>query len=210
MTAGEVIKAWRESRGMSQYQLSEETGIHRAQIAAWESERHSPTYNSLTKLATFFQVDVLRFVAGPTAPEPGVVVDRKDFIEVGLYDGISPLLQDEPSGAMLVPKSLKGCFAVRVSAHLPGWRRMAPEVRLGDIWALRPGGKPKDGMLVAVMPKEPDEGGERLPTGGVYRARARVLEAIDPSYPSLPVDDFDVIAVGEALLWRDYRKGVQR
>ena len=73
MTAGEAIRAWRESRGMSQYQLSEETGIHRAQIAAWESERHSPTYNSLTKLATFFEVDVLRFIAGPTAPGLGVV-----------------------------------------------------------------------------------------------------------------------------------------
>jgi transcriptional regulator with XRE-family HTH domain len=195
---------------MSQYQLAEATGIHRAQIGAWELQRHSPTYDSLERLATFFGIDVLRFLAGPDAPRPGVAVGHKEFIEVGLYDGITPLMQGEPSGAILIPRSLKGCVAVRVTEHLPGWRRMAPEVRLGDIWALRPGGRPKDGMLVAVVPKQPSDEGERVPTGGLYRARTKILEACNPSFPSLPAEDFDVVAVAQALLWRDYREGVQR
>ena len=104
----------------------------------------------------------------------------------------------------------KGCVAVRVTEHLPGWRRMAPEVRLGDIWALRPGGRPKNGTLVAVVPKQPSDEGESKPTGGIYRARTKILEACNPGFPSLSMEDFDVVAVGEALLWRDYREGVQR
>lgn len=210
MTAGEAIRAWRESRGLSQYQLADETGIHRAQIGAWESEKHSPTYSSIERMAIFFGVDVLRFLAGPTAPPLGTVVGREDLVEVGLFEGISPLLGNEPSGAMLIPKALHGCVAVIVTEKYPGWRRMTPELRVGDIWAIRPGGKPKDGSLVAVVPKEEADGVERVPTGGIYRSRTRTLEPGNPSYPSLPMDDFDVVGVGEALLWRDYRLGVRR
>lgn len=210
MTAGEAIRAWRESRGMSQYQLADETGIHRAQIGAWEAEKHSPTYSSIERMAIFFGVDVLRFLAGPTAPPLGTVVELKEVVEVGLFEGISPLLKNEPSGAMLIPSVLHGCVAVGVTDKYPGWRRMAPELRVGDIWAFRLGGKPRDGSLVAVVPRETATGVEDVPTGGIYRPRSRTLEPGNPSYPSLPIDDFDVVGVGEALLWRDYRLGVRR
>jgi transcriptional regulator with XRE-family HTH domain len=195
---------------MSQYQLADETGIHRAQIGAWEAEKHSPTFSSIERMAIFFGVDVLRFLAGPTAPQPGTVVELKDLVEVGLFEGISPLMRDEPTGAMLIPRALRGCVAVEVTEKYPGWRRMAPELRVGDIWAFRLGGRPRDGALVAVMPKDSAEGVERVPTGGLYRSRTKTLEAFNPSYPSLPLEDFDVVGVGEALLWRDYRQGARR
>lgn len=210
MTAGEAIKEWRNFHGLSQYRLAEETGIHRAQIGSWEAGRHSPTYSSIERVAGFFGADVLHFLAGPTAPPLGTVVARKDLVEVGIFEGISGVLRNEPSGAMLIPKVLRGCIAVKVTGRYRGWRRIAPEVRVGDIWAIRLGGKPRDGSLVAVLPKAAPNGEERMPTGGIYRSRTKMLEPGNPSYPSLPLEEFQVLGVGEALLWRDYRAGVRR
>jgi len=209
-TAASTIRAWRRYRGLSQVEFASQAGIHRAQISAWESGRHSPTHASLEKLASFFDVDVVRFLAGPTAPVTPMVSNREDLIEVALYDGISPFLRGEPTGSMLIPAFLKGCIAARLTGQYPGWRRMRPEVRLGDVWAVQPGGTPKDGSLVAAVQKAatPDQGDG--PIGGIYRPTLRLLESSDPSFPSLNLDDYDVVAVAQALLWRDYRDGVRR
>jgi transcriptional regulator with XRE-family HTH domain len=208
MTAGEAIRAWREYRGMSQYQLSEETGIHRAQIGAWEAERHSPTFDSMEKLAGFFDVDVLGFLSGPTAPEAGARPDD-DLIHVALFENAGGLMDGQASGAYRIPADLRGCVAMRVTDSTHGWRQAGPEVRKNDVWAVRPGGKPREGMMVLVHPNDKGDSGQHVAVG-VWRQRLKVVDSIHPAYPSVSADEVKVVAVAEALLWRDYRKGLRR
>lgn len=48
---GDTLKALRKSRGMSQDELSQKSGVHRISIARYESGARKPDVDSLVKLA---------------------------------------------------------------------------------------------------------------------------------------------------------------
>lgn len=62
---GEVISRARYEKGLTQAELSEKTGISRSYISDVESGRYTPSVRTLTKLATFLEID-LNFLLGMT------------------------------------------------------------------------------------------------------------------------------------------------
>ncbi|ANY70442.1 hypothetical protein BBD42_31050 [Paenibacillus sp. BIHB 4019] len=53
---GERIAALRKKRGLSQYELAERLGFSRGKLANYEQGTRQPDYDTLNKIATFFEV----------------------------------------------------------------------------------------------------------------------------------------------------------
>lgn len=52
----------RDSRGISDYRVSEETGITRSTFSDWKNGRSSPKIEKLKILADYFGVDINYFI----------------------------------------------------------------------------------------------------------------------------------------------------
>lgn len=51
------LKVLRVSKGLSQTELSEKTGISQTTISSWESGKSSPSIKNICKLANFYAVE---------------------------------------------------------------------------------------------------------------------------------------------------------
>lgn len=68
MTIGQRIRAWRESRGLSERQLAEAIGVTPPAVYQWERHGKSPTIANLQEIADAIGVSMERFY-GPI-PKP--------------------------------------------------------------------------------------------------------------------------------------------
>lgn len=138
MDVSEALREWREALGLTQYELGDKTGIHRSQIGAWEAGRHSPTVESLERLAGFFRVDVARFLSGPgrlPAGTPQTRMEKMVTIPFYLLREAQPLLPDlAPDGTYTVPADLE-IARLYLSLDDPRMRRA---VLLGLLAGMRP------------------------------------------------------------------------
>jgi len=62
---GEVLKRWRNIRGLSQWDLADKSGVGYASIARIETGRQDPTVGTLTRLAEALGIDVVDFFTPP-------------------------------------------------------------------------------------------------------------------------------------------------
>jgi transcriptional regulator with XRE-family HTH domain len=206
MAIENILTDWRSSRGLTQRELSEKTGIHRAQIGSWESGRHSPNYKSIEQLAAFFGIDVVQFIAGPTAVVPYSKEADAEMVTVPMFDGMRSLVERASSGTFLIPHNLEGCVAYRVQTDMN-----APELRPGDVVALKFGRRAPRSRLVVAIPENP----ETLKLAPVvcgflskkYDDGRDVIRPGNPMYPDF-VGPFQVIGVIESLVRRDYAEAV--
>ncbi len=58
-TFGQRLKKLRLMKGLSQYDLSELTGVQRGMIASYELEQFYPTIDSIDKLETILDIKIL-------------------------------------------------------------------------------------------------------------------------------------------------------
>ncbi|MCY9664459.1 helix-turn-helix domain-containing protein [Paenibacillus alginolyticus] len=58
LTIGTQLVKLRHSRSLTQYQLSDKTGLTRAAISHYEKNRREPDINTLILLADFFKVSL--------------------------------------------------------------------------------------------------------------------------------------------------------
>ena len=66
---GDLIKAMRLSRGMSQSEVAAFCGVNRSTIACWESGKRIPLVQNLEALADCFNVPISAFLEQPSAKD---------------------------------------------------------------------------------------------------------------------------------------------
>ncbi len=73
MKYGERIASLREKHAMTQEELSAKLGITRASLSHYENNRRAPDYDTITKIAGFFNVSI-DYLLGRT-DDPHIVLD---------------------------------------------------------------------------------------------------------------------------------------
>ena len=79
---GKRLASIRKKRGLSQYQLADKLGFSRGQIANYEQGKREPDYQTLIKIAEFFDVST-DYLLGATDNPARTEKDQKlkDFLE---------------------------------------------------------------------------------------------------------------------------------
>ncbi|PYI57206.1 helix-turn-helix domain-containing protein [Paenibacillus flagellatus] len=78
---GERIAYLREKRGLTQEDLANKLGISRASLSHYETNRREPDYETLNKIANFFDIS-LDYLLGRTE-NPHVILDNevREFVD---------------------------------------------------------------------------------------------------------------------------------
>ena len=61
-SVGKTIKKYRRLRKMSQEQLAEKTGVHKATICRYETDRYSPRIDEVGRICEALEVEPWKFV----------------------------------------------------------------------------------------------------------------------------------------------------
>ncbi|NOV00190.1 helix-turn-helix domain-containing protein [Paenibacillus sp. LMG 31457] len=78
---GDRIALLREKRGLTQEELSNKIGISRASLSHYETSRREPDYETINKIATFFNVSI-DYLLGRTNLQHTILDnDVRDFVE---------------------------------------------------------------------------------------------------------------------------------
>ncbi|WP_171683262.1 helix-turn-helix domain-containing protein [Paenibacillus planticolens] len=81
MKYGDRIALLREKRGLTQEELSNKIGISRASLSHYETSRREPDYETINKIATFFNVSI-DYLLGRTNLQHTILDnDVRDFVE---------------------------------------------------------------------------------------------------------------------------------
>jgi transcriptional regulator with XRE-family HTH domain len=127
MTFGERLKSLRKERKLSQQELSDRIGINRATYARYETNDNQPDFDTLRKLAEFFEVTVDYLLTGRTDPNQESVQD--------------PIPQEEREFLEWVKNNLEGTFFYDFSRAPEEQKRdMMKSLRI--IWELEKHRKP--------------------------------------------------------------------
>ena len=82
MNLGERLKVLRHSRRISQIEVAQHIGITRSAYSHYESNNRQPVYETIIKLAAYFNVSVDYLIVGGD-PVPAVErADEKDMNEI--------------------------------------------------------------------------------------------------------------------------------
>lgn len=111
---GERLSKLRKTKNISQYELADRLGFSRGQLANYEQGKREPDYNTLCKIASYFDVTVDYLIGHSDSPYFNKVEDSftKD-IEKGMlakdllnkYDfDIKDLTEDEIKGIIAYVK----------------------------------------------------------------------------------------------------------
>ncbi|MBQ3462921.1 MAG: response regulator [Clostridia bacterium] len=60
---GEKIKQIRNQRGLSQQQLADMLNVDRSSVANWETDRRVPNFDTISKMAVFFNININEFTS---------------------------------------------------------------------------------------------------------------------------------------------------
>lgn len=60
-TPGEIIKALRESKGMSRNALAKKIGVSRVAVGKWENDISEPTLSNAVEITKFFGISITEF-----------------------------------------------------------------------------------------------------------------------------------------------------
>lgn len=91
---GERLASLRKRKGLSQYALAERLNFSRGQLANYEQGKREPDYNTLQKIADFFEVSVDYLLGRTDKPTP---MDDENGrpISVAFRDGGESLTPEE-------------------------------------------------------------------------------------------------------------------
>ena len=150
----ERLKMTRESKGMTQSQLCDASGVSQAQLSLYESGQRSPTADTLMKLAKSLNVSVdylLGLVDSPLSNLRGEVTSanlktQKQIPILGQVSaGNGVPAEDDVIGHMMVDETESIDFALAVHGH-----SMYPKLLDGDIVFVRKQQLARNGQMVVV------------------------------------------------------------
>ncbi|NOU87817.1 helix-turn-helix domain-containing protein [Paenibacillus sp. LMG 31460] len=78
---GDRIALLREKRGLTQEELSTKIGISRAALSHYETNRREPDYETINKIANFFNVTVDYLLGRTDQPQTVLDNDVREFVE---------------------------------------------------------------------------------------------------------------------------------
>ncbi|KQX51996.1 XRE family transcriptional regulator [Paenibacillus sp. Root444D2] len=78
---GDRIALLREKRGLTQEELSNKIGISRAALSHYETNRREPDYETINKIANFFNVTVDYLLGRTDQPQTVLDHDVREFVE---------------------------------------------------------------------------------------------------------------------------------
>lgn len=81
MKYGERIALLREKKGLKQDELSTKLGISRASLSHYETNRREPDYDTINRIADFFNVSIDYLVGRTDDPQRSMDADVRDFID---------------------------------------------------------------------------------------------------------------------------------
>lgn len=81
MKYGDRIAQLREKKAMTQEDLASKLGISRASLSHYETSRREPDYETINKIATFFNVSVDYLLGRTEHPNMVLEVDVRQFVE---------------------------------------------------------------------------------------------------------------------------------
>ncbi|WP_171691072.1 helix-turn-helix domain-containing protein [Paenibacillus germinis] len=81
MKYGDRIALLREKRGLTQEELSTKIGISRAALSHYETNRREPDYETINKIANFFNVTVDYLLGRTDQPQTVLDNDVREFVE---------------------------------------------------------------------------------------------------------------------------------
>jgi transcriptional regulator with XRE-family HTH domain len=96
MTLGERIKYLREKNGYAQKFVAEKIGVRNNTLSSYESDKRQPDYDTLQKIADFFEVSVDYLLGRTDDPSPKANKKMNLFFYDGLegYDDLTPEEQE--------------------------------------------------------------------------------------------------------------------
>jgi repressor LexA len=150
----ERLKMTRESKGMTQSQLCDASGVSQAQLSLYESGQRSPTADTLMKLAKSLNVSVdylLGLVDSPLSNLRGEVTSanlktQKQIPILGQVSAGSGVpAEDDVIGHMMIDETESIDFALVVHGH-----SMYPKLLDGDIVFVRKQQLARNGQMVVV------------------------------------------------------------
>lgn len=92
---GERLASLRKSKGLSQYALAERLNFSRGQLANYEQGKREPDYNTLQKIADFFDVSVDYLIGRTDKPKPIEDQHEDNPISIAFRDGGESLTPEE-------------------------------------------------------------------------------------------------------------------
>jgi transcriptional regulator with XRE-family HTH domain len=80
-TYGDRIALLREKHAFTQEELANKLGISRAALSHYETSRREPDYDTMNKIATFFNVSIDYLLGRTNQPEGVLDEDIRDFVD---------------------------------------------------------------------------------------------------------------------------------
>lgn len=143
MTSGEIVRALREERGLSQEQLAGHLGYtDRSSIAKIETGKFGLSQDKIKKLAAFFNVSIYRIMGYDDMPG-----SYKIPILGTIACGAPILAQEHIDGYTGVPDFLNADFALRCK----GDSMMGARIYDGDLVYIRRQETVQNGDIAAVL-----------------------------------------------------------
>lgn len=62
---GDKIRAWRQKKGLTQQKLALQAGLETPHYSRIERDLHSPTMDTLDKIATALEITTVELIQGP-------------------------------------------------------------------------------------------------------------------------------------------------
>ena len=94
---GGLIRAWRKSRGLLQKQLAASAGMEVAQLWAVENDRNSPSFRTLSRIATALNISPAELLSPPSRDmgAPAIMRERNSTVHLDAYEAV-PIMR--PAG----------------------------------------------------------------------------------------------------------------
>ncbi|MEZ2657238.1 helix-turn-helix domain-containing protein [Aneurinibacillus aneurinilyticus] len=95
MTLGERIKYLREKNGYAQKFIAEKIGVKNNTLSSYESDKRQPDYDTLQKIADFFEVSTDYLLGRTDEPSPTHKASNDESDGLAFIDGKGPITEEE-------------------------------------------------------------------------------------------------------------------
>lgn len=200
MNVGQRLRYLRKLKNLTQQDLANSLGINRSTYARYETGDHEADYETLNKLADFFDVSVdylLGRTDNPAPPSQFVSTEKGNVLRIPIVGKThcgDPIWADEhiEGWIILPPNTLaKGNY---FALHVEG-DSMSPMIPDGSLIIVRQQPRVENGQVAVVLWNDENEAHVRR----VYvdeKQKLVTLQAVNPAYPPITVKPNKVRILG--------------
>ncbi|WP_249354799.1 XRE family transcriptional regulator [Ralstonia sp. 3PA37C10] len=214
MDIGTWIRASREAAGITQDELAEKLGKTRANVSAWENERHAPSYPQILEIAKITKHAI------PIPGIPSALTKQTDGQLAAIGSRRVPLISSVQAGLMtevVDPFPLGGAFEYLLTdldlsdnafALQVEGLSMMPEFSPGDRIIVDPGITPRPGDYVVAKNGSDEATFKKYRVRGMRADGEQIFELapLNPDYPTISNEFTPIKIIGVMVEHRRYRK----